>query len=93
VYTGGVEPPPEESAAVLQSWTDWFGTLGENLVDGGNPISPAMKSINSDGMVSDSAVGERATGYSIIKADSLDAATEAAKACPHLKLSESCFTA
>jgi hypothetical protein len=85
VYTGGVEPPPEESAAVLQAWTNWFGTLGENLVDGGNPIAPGAKNVASDGTVSDGAVGERATGYSIIKADSLEAATEVAKACPHLK--------
>jgi hypothetical protein len=87
VYTGGDNgnPTPEESAAILKDWTDWFGALGENLLDGGNPIAPGAKKVASDGSVSDGAVGEAATGYSIIKADSLEAATEAAKGCPHLK--------
>ena len=88
VYTSGVRetlPTPEESAAIIKDWTDWYSTLGENVVDPGNPIAPNVKNIASDGTVSDGAVGEAATGYSVIKADSLEAATEAAKGCPHLK--------
>jgi len=88
VYTGGVretQPTPEESAAIIKDWTDWFTTLGERLVDAGNPTTPMAKNIASDGAVSDAAPGEMVTGYSIIQADSLDAATEAAKGCPQLK--------
>ena len=87
IYTGGggMAPTPEESAAIIQDWNNWFGALGENLVDPGNPTSPAAKRIGSDGSVSDGAVGEAVAGYSIIKADSLDAAAEAAKGCPQLK--------
>jgi hypothetical protein len=87
VYTGGggMAPTPEESAAILQDWTTWFTTLGENLVDAGNPTAPVAKSISSDGAVSDGPVGEAVMGYSVIKADSLDAATEAARSCPQLK--------
>jgi hypothetical protein len=87
VYTGsgGAPPTEEERAAILQDWTSWFTTLGENLVDAGNPTAPTAKRIASDGAVSDGAVGEPVMGYSIIKADSLDAATEAAKGCPQLK--------
>jgi hypothetical protein len=88
VYTGGVretQPSPEEGAAIIKDWTDWFSALGENLVDGGNPTAPGAKNVASDGSVSDGAVGEAATGYSIIKADSMEAATAAAKGCPHLK--------
>jgi len=95
IYTGGnptTPPTPEESAAIIKDWTDWFSALGENLVDAGNPTTPMAKSIASDGAVSDGAPGEMATGYSIIQADSLDAATEAVKSCPQLKLSESGFT-
>jgi hypothetical protein len=55
------------------------------MVDAGNPTTPVSKRIASDGAVSDGAPGEMVTGYSIIKADSLDAATEAAKGCPQLK--------
>jgi hypothetical protein len=84
VYTGGnpeTPPTPEESAAIIKDWTDWFSTLGENLVDAGNPTTPKAKTIASDGSVSDGVAGEMATGYSIIQADSL----EAAKGCPQLK--------
>ena len=76
VYTGGVretQPTPEESAAIIKDWTDWYSTLGENVVDPGNPTAPAVKNITSDGTVSDGAIGEVATGYSVIKADSLAA--------------------
>jgi hypothetical protein len=88
VYTGGVRetpPTPEESAAILKDWSDWFDSLGENMVDMGNPTAPASKRVASDGSVSDGAGDEMVTGYSIIKADSLDAATESAKGCPQLK--------
>ena len=88
VYTGGVRetpPTPEESAAILQDWNNWIESLGENMVDVGNPTTPMAKTIASDGAVSDGATGEMVTGYSVIKADSLDAATEAAKGCPQLK--------
>jgi len=88
IYTGGVrdaQPTPEGSAAIIKDWTDWFDSLGENLVDAGNPTTPMAKTITSDGAVSDGAPGEMVTGYSIIQADSLDAATEATKSCPQLK--------
>jgi hypothetical protein len=54
-------------------------------VDGGHPFTPVAKSIASDGTVSDGPVGTMATGYTIISADSLDAAVEQAKDCPVLQ--------
>ena len=62
-----------------------MGGLGKALVDGGNPFTPAAKSIASDGKVSDGPIGATASGYSIIKADSLNAAVQSAKGCPVLK--------
>lgn len=83
VYHGGSMPEsPEEGVAVMKAWTDWFGTLGDAVVDGGNPAS-ATKAIASDGSVSDVADGP--SGYSIIKAASLDAAVALAKGCPVLQ--------
>jgi len=82
VYHGGAMPETqEEQAQVMQAWTAWFGTLGDALVDGGNPVSQS-KTIASGGAVGDTSNG--ATGYSIIKADSLDKAVELAKGCPVL---------
>ena len=86
LYSGGNPPEGQaEQAAVTKAWTDWFTRLGSAVVDGGNPFTPMAKQIASNGAVSDSPVGSLATGYSIIKADSLQAAVDAAKGCPHLK--------
>lgn len=86
LYSGGGMPATEaEQKAVVQAWMVWFGKLGSALVDGGNPTSPMSKTIASDGSVSDGGMGMGPTGYSIIKADSLDAAVEMAKGCPVLQ--------
>ncbi|RLT31994.1 MAG: hypothetical protein DWI57_18770 [Chloroflexi bacterium] len=85
LYTGGGMPDsPEEGAKVMQSWRNWMGSLGEALSDGGNPFGNA-KSIASDGSVSDATIGVRATGYSVLNADSLEAAVTLAQGCPHLQ--------
>jgi hypothetical protein len=82
VYHGGKMPETEAAqAGVLQAWNDWFGRLGGALVDGGNPAS-RTKTIAA-GDVSDDPDGP--SGYSIIKADSLDQAVELAKGCPVLQ--------
>jgi hypothetical protein len=83
LYRGGGMPETEaEQKAVMQAWTAWFGQLGSALVDGGNPTSPNAKTIATDGTVTDGAEGMMPSGYSIIKADSLDAAVALAKGCP-----------
>ena len=82
VYHGGSMPETkEEQDRVMQEWTNWFGTIGSALVDGGNPAT-RTKRISAAGAVSDEPDGP--TGYSIIKADSLDQAVELAKGCPVL---------
>src|SRR5258708_1649525 len=86
LYSGGGMPEREaERAAVVQAWMAWFGRPGSAVVDGGNPFTPKAKSIASNGTVSDGPVGSLASGYSIIKADSLDAAVEMARSCPLLQ--------
>ena len=86
LYGGGSMPETkEEQDAVMAAWNSWFGELGDSLKDGGNPFTPAAKSIAPDGSVSDGSGGGTASGYSIIKADSLDEAAEKAKSCPVLQ--------
>jgi hypothetical protein len=83
VYHGGSMPEgPEEGAKVMKGWTDWFGTIGSALVDGGNPAS-RTKTIAANGSVSDDVSGP--SGYSIIKAGSIDEAVSIAKGCPVLQ--------
>ncbi|HXA43454.1 MAG TPA: hypothetical protein VNV65_11165 [Candidatus Solibacter sp.] len=83
-YGGGMAETPEEQAKVMEAWGAWFGGLGPNLLDGGVPFTGNVKGVSSDGSVSDGPIGERATGYSIVSADNLDAATEIARGCPVL---------
>src|SRR5512140_1144969 len=83
VYHGGGAPSsPAEGEKVMKAWMDWFGGLGAAVVDGGNPAGPA-KLVGSNGAITDG--GPSAiTGYSVLAADSLDAAATLAKGCPIL---------
>ena len=84
VFHGGSMPESqEEGAKVMKAWTDWFGTLGDKLVDGGNPVSQ-VKTIAANGSVSVGGTNP-SSGYTIIKADNLDAAVALAKGCPVLQ--------
>ena len=83
LYSGGGMPETEEEqAAVLAAWGAWYEAMGEAVYDGGNPFAPAARTISSDRSVSEA--GAPATGYSIISADSIEAAVELAKGCPNL---------
>jgi hypothetical protein len=82
-YTGGSTPETDaERAAVMAAWTEWFESLGQAVVDPGNPFGPS-KSVAGGGTIGDRAPSGL-TGYSVIAADGLDAATELAKGCPVL---------
>lgn len=84
LYSGGGMPETEaEQAAVMQAWGAWMGGMGEALVDGGNPTAASM-GVASDGSVGVAAVAG-VSGYSIVSAESMDAALEIAKGCPILQ--------
>ncbi len=86
LYSGGSMPASEaEQQAVMKAWDAWFGKLGDALVSGGDPFTPQAKTVSPNGSVSNGPVGSMASGYSIIKADSLDAAVALAKGCPVLQ--------
>ncbi len=86
LYSGGNMPEGEAAqAAVMKAWDAWFGALGSALIDGGNPFTPKAKTITSNGTVREGPVGAMASGYSVIKADSLDAAVKLAQGCPVLQ--------
>ena len=76
-FTGGSIPETEEEQkSVMDAWTAWFGTLGDSIVDMGNPFgaSATVGGGSTSGL----------TGYSILNADSLDDALGKAKTCPIL---------
>ena len=84
LYSGGNMPATEaEQKRVMGAWNSWFAKHGDAISDGGNPFTAKAKTIGSDGKVTDGAFAA-ATGYTLIKADSLDKAVEIAKGCPVL---------
>ena len=86
LYTGGGMPESEEEQAkVMAAWGAWYEGLGEAVVDPGNPFSPAVQNIVSDGTVSEGPIGKMASGYSILSTDSMEAAIAMAKKCPMLE--------
>jgi hypothetical protein len=85
VYSGGSAGATDaERKKGMEAWGAWFGKLGDKIVDAGNPFSEHAKSI-SNGTVHDGAIGAPASGYSILKADSLSDAADLAKGCPVLQ--------
>jgi hypothetical protein len=80
-YTGGagMAQTDTEREAAMAAWGAWFGTLGSAIVDAGAPFGPSA-SVDTGG--ADGAAKTGLTGYSILTADSLDAAAELAKGCP-----------
>jgi len=79
-YNEGTAGAPTEE--VTKAWGEWFGSIGQNLVDGGNPFAGNGKAVEKSG-VSD-IENWPATGYSIVKAESIDQAAQWAKGCPVL---------
>src|SRR5262245_36775567 len=66
-YPGGSRPESEaEQAAVMTSWINLFGTLGDAVVDGGNPVG-ASKTIVADGSTTSGGGANPLTGYSLVK--------------------------
>ncbi len=74
---------PEEGAKYKAKWRAWVGSLGDALVNPGIPLGKP-KTVSSGG-VSDGGGPNRLTGFSIVKADSMDAALKMATRCPHLE--------
>jgi hypothetical protein len=84
LYTGGTMPEdPEENAAVMAAWGAWYAGLGEAVVDGGAPLS-GSKNVTAKGVGDGSISSPPVTGYTIISAESLDAAVAAVAGHPHV---------
>ncbi|HYW22704.1 MAG TPA: hypothetical protein VE953_00985 [Terriglobales bacterium] len=83
-HGGGMPASEDERARVLAQWGQWFGALGSGLVDGGNPVGQT-RMIAPSGSVSDGGGANPVSGYTVIKADSMDAAVTLARGCPLLQ--------
>jgi hypothetical protein len=83
-HGGGMPETEEEQQRVLQAWTDWYGQIGAAVTDPGNPVGRSM-SVNPDGSVTEGGGANPVSGYTLVTADSLDAAVDMAKGSPVLQ--------
>ena len=85
VYLGGNQPSsPEEGKQHFSKYMDWLSSLGNSAISPANPLKNTS-TVNSDGTVT---VGSKTTmsGYTVIEADSMEAALSLAKSCPFLDI-------
>jgi len=80
---------PEQLQANMKLWMDWIGGIAaqNKLIDRGNRLEGAGKVVKPGNLVTDGPYTETKEvigGYTLVKADSIDEATEMAKGCPIL---------
>jgi hypothetical protein len=79
LHYGFVTPTAEIGAA----WSEWFASIAEHIVDGGNPFSVGRE-ITKHGTTELPLGVDSITGYTIVNAADLDEATELAADCPSI---------
>ena len=68
----------------MARWKAWIAGLGDAVVNPGTPLGMS-KTVSSDG-VADDGGSNPLMGFSVVEADSMDAALEMAKSSPHLEI-------
>jgi len=82
-FKGGHMPEsPDAQAQVMKAWEGWFTSIGAAVADPGNPSS-ISRTIAANGSVGPQGPASL-SGYTILSADSLDAAVALAGSCPVL---------
>ena len=80
-YHGGTIPETqEEGEKAMAAWGQWFGDMGEAVVNGGNPVGQSM-TVSGSG-VSQEGGANPISGYTIVRAETADAACALAAGCP-----------
>jgi len=84
-YLGGNQPSsPEEGKQHFAKYKEWLSSLGDSAVSPANPLK-GTSTISPDGSVTAGGTTSM-SGFTIIEADSMEAALECAKACPFLDI-------
>ncbi len=80
------KPPesPEAGAEHMNKWNAWVEGLGEIMVNPGTPLGMS-RTVSSDGVADDGGANPL-MGFSVVEADSMEAALEIAKSCPFLEM-------
>ena len=83
-YHGGrPNDTDEEREHAMAAWGGWMGGLGAALVDGGHPVGRSA-TVGSDGSSFPGGGSNPVTGYSVVSANSLEAAVALVAGCPVL---------
>jgi len=85
VYLGGDKPSsPEAGKKHFSKYMEWLKSLGEAVISPANPIINTS-TVNTDGTITSGGVSTM-SGFTIIEAESMDAALSIAKTCPFLEI-------
>jgi hypothetical protein len=93
VYRGGDEGyktmSPDQMQKQMQKWSEWISEAMRKgwMTDPGDALTPEGRVVNANKVVTDGPFVEAKEvigGYSLVKADSINAAAELAKGCPAL---------
>ncbi|HEU4913328.1 MAG TPA: YciI family protein [Actinomycetes bacterium] len=86
--TSPADQTPEQTAEIMAAWEKWMGSLGSALVDGGAPFGERTAVVDDGSSTSASDLN----GYTIVQADSLDAARKHTADHPFLSEGKGRFT-
>ena len=85
VYLGGNHPSdPAEASKHFEKYMEWMTSLGDSIVVPTIPLKDT-NTVRSNGAVSEGGASAM-SGFSIIKADSMEAALSIAQSCPFLEI-------
>jgi hypothetical protein len=85
IYHGGTIPQSKaDQERTMNLWGQWFGSMGDAVVDGGNPVGKSA-TVMSDKSIVNHGGSNPSSGYSIVRASDLESALAMAKGCPILE--------
>ena len=85
VYLGGNQPSsPEEARKHFSKYMEWLSSLGDSVVIPTIPLKDT-NTVSPDGTIREGG-SSAMSGFSVIKADSMEAALTIAQACPFLEI-------
>ena len=85
VYLGGEQPSnPEEGKKHFEEYRAWLMSLGDAVISAANPLKDTHV-ISSDG-TTQAGSSTLMSGFSVLKAPSIEAAVLMSESCPFLKI-------
>ncbi len=76
--------PPSDGPKHMEDWKAWMAGLGDAAVDPGLALGPS-KTVGPQGIADDGGANPLA-GYTVVQAETIDAALAIARNCPHVAL-------